>query len=301
MRKTFKGGKAIFTIPPAPVKCAGAPQKIAYLCDDYWKNSLHKVNAEVHYFTPLASIFGVKYYSDALERIADQKGIKRHYNSVLVSVRKGVATFKDTTNNTTYEETYDFLHAVPLMSAPDALKGSPISNQAGFVEVGQDMRHKKYNNIWAIGDCVSLPNAKTAAAVFSQMPVLVHNLNNQILQQNKPTALYDGYSSCPLFVGGNKLLLAEFRDWNDKNGNPQKAIDESFHPGEQNIEKRHYYYITKIMIFCYRLGLKGYWYGKYCIFKPNFNGKFDTRRLYLPAMWTVSLLFFLFLFPLFLL
>ena len=29
-----KGGVAIFTMPPMPIKCPGAPQKIMYLFDD---------------------------------------------------------------------------------------------------------------------------------------------------------------------------------------------------------------------------------------------------------------------------
>lgn len=33
----FKGGNAIFTFPTMPIKCPGAPQKIMYLADDYWR------------------------------------------------------------------------------------------------------------------------------------------------------------------------------------------------------------------------------------------------------------------------
>ena len=35
--KAFKGGTAIFTFPTMPIKCPGAPQKIMYLADDYWR------------------------------------------------------------------------------------------------------------------------------------------------------------------------------------------------------------------------------------------------------------------------
>ncbi len=35
----FKGGKAIFTEPPLPIKCAGAPQKILYLWTDLWRKN----------------------------------------------------------------------------------------------------------------------------------------------------------------------------------------------------------------------------------------------------------------------
>lgn len=35
--QNFKGGKALFVMPPTPIKCAGAPQKIMYLADDIFK------------------------------------------------------------------------------------------------------------------------------------------------------------------------------------------------------------------------------------------------------------------------
>lgn len=35
--ENFKSGKAIFTEPPMPIKCAGAPQKILYLWTDKWR------------------------------------------------------------------------------------------------------------------------------------------------------------------------------------------------------------------------------------------------------------------------
>lgn len=33
--KNFKQGNAIFTFPATPIKCAGAPQKIMYIADEY--------------------------------------------------------------------------------------------------------------------------------------------------------------------------------------------------------------------------------------------------------------------------
>ena len=72
---------------------------------------------------------------------------------------------------------YNFIHITPPMGPPDCLLGSPISDQAGFVDVDKvTMRHKKYNNIFAIGDCSNSPNGKTAAAVAGQSGVIKANL-----------------------------------------------------------------------------------------------------------------------------
>jgi sulfide:quinone oxidoreductase len=35
--ENLKSGKAIFTEPAMPIKCAGAPQKILYLWTDEWQ------------------------------------------------------------------------------------------------------------------------------------------------------------------------------------------------------------------------------------------------------------------------
>ncbi|KAB7500527.1 Sulfide:quinone oxidoreductase, mitochondrial [Armadillidium nasatum] len=36
--KEFKGGNAVFTFPNCPIKCAGAPQKIMYIFEEYQRN-----------------------------------------------------------------------------------------------------------------------------------------------------------------------------------------------------------------------------------------------------------------------
>ena len=69
------------------------------------------------------------------------------------------------------------IHVTPPMGPPDCLVGSPISDQAGFVDVDKfTMRHKTYPNIFAIGDCANSPNGKTAAAVAVQTGVIKANL-----------------------------------------------------------------------------------------------------------------------------
>lgn len=68
------------------------------------------------------------------------------------------------------------LHAVPPMSAPDALtRCKQLINEAGFVDVNQStLQHKKYQNVFAIGDSSGSPNSKTAASageIMSEVPL----------------------------------------------------------------------------------------------------------------------------------
>lgn len=52
------------------------------------------------------------------------------------------------------------------MGPPDVLINSPVSDGVGWVDVDKEtLQHKKYPNVFGIGDCTNLPTSKTAAAV----------------------------------------------------------------------------------------------------------------------------------------
>ena len=111
---------------------------------------------------------------------------------------------------TQVEKSFDLLHVVPPQGPQDCLKGSPIADAAGWVEVDQHtLQHTRYPNIFGLGDCCSAPNSKTAAAARKQVVVVAENL--LAFRSNQPMPLkYDGYGSCPLTVECGKIVLAEF-------------------------------------------------------------------------------------------
>ncbi len=57
--KQLKKGKAVFTQPPMPIKCAGAPQKALYLSAHYWERNRLLDNIHIQFHTALPSLFGV--------------------------------------------------------------------------------------------------------------------------------------------------------------------------------------------------------------------------------------------------
>ena len=71
------------------------------------------------------------------------------------------------------------------------------------------LQHKKYPNIFGIGDVINSPNAKTAAAARKQIVVVVNNLIAS-KELREMTTKYDGYGACPLTVEYGKVVLAEF-------------------------------------------------------------------------------------------
>ena len=77
----------------------------------------------------------------------------------------------DTKERTTRK--FDLLHAVPPMGPHPYIAESGLGDANGYVDCNKHtLRHNKYSNIWGIGDCTSLPCAKTAAAIFSETEVL---------------------------------------------------------------------------------------------------------------------------------
>jgi sulfide:quinone oxidoreductase len=124
---------------------------------------------------------------------------------------------------------YDLLHVTPPMGPPSFIATSPIADKDGWVDVNHvTLRHARFANIFALGDCSNLPTSKTGAAIRKQAPVLGRNL--QASMRGKPlSAKYNGYTSCPPLVTGiGKLVLAEF--------NYNKEPDESF-PVDQSKER----------------------------------------------------------------
>ena len=218
----FQGGNAVFTCPPMPIKCPGAPQKIAYLADDVIKaNASLAATSKVIYATATPGIFGVPTFAAPLREVVKRKGIEARYSHVLTEVRPATkeAVFRVLPASPAHGEgeepreaviPYALLHVTPPMAAPEVVASSPLAAASGFVEVDQySLQHKRFANVFSLGDVSGMPNSKTAAAVRGQAPVLVANLLAQL--DGRPLeARYDGYSCCPLITGYGKVIMAEF-------------------------------------------------------------------------------------------
>ncbi|MDO8907481.1 MAG: TIGR01244 family sulfur transferase [Pseudohongiella sp.] len=208
-------GKAVFTQPPMPIKCAGAPQKALYLAGDHWYRNGLTDSVETHFFNAGAVLFGVKDYVPALQSYIDKYKTKVHYTHKLVKVdgERKRAWFEttDAEGITSMVETdFDMLHVCPPQTAPDFIRSSPLADAAGWIDVDPaTLQHKRYPNIWALGDATNTSNAKTAAAVRVQAPVVAANIISDIAGQAQ-LCQYNGYGSCPLTVERGKIVLAEF-------------------------------------------------------------------------------------------
>lgn len=215
----FKGGTAIFVMPPVPIKCAGAPQKIMYLAENIFRNNGVREKSKVIFATAGKAMFGIPAFGDALNKIRKEKGIEALFLHKLLGVNsdKKKAIFEVTGSDgqvSKQELDYDFLHVVPTMSAHSYVAESGLAfesgDQKGWLAVDKfSLQHLKFSNIFGIGDVTGVPNSKTGAAIRMQAPVVAANVMD-FLRGTQLQAQYDGYSSCPLVTEIGKVMLAEF-------------------------------------------------------------------------------------------
>lgn len=233
----FSGGTALFTQPNTPVKCGGAPQKIAYLAEDYFNISGVRDRVKMIFASANPGIFSVPKYAATLNKVIARKHINTMFRHDLIAVDGEAkrATFKHLDTGETVDVDYDLLHVTPPMSAPDFIKQSPLADGAGWVDVNKaTLQHNRFANVFSLGDCSNLPTSKTGAAIRKQSPVLVANLISQMRGEPLQKS-YDGYSSCPLVTGYSSLVLAEF----DYDLIPQETF-----PFDQS-EERYSMYVFK--------------------------------------------------------
>lgn len=234
--KDFKGGNAVFTHPATPIKCGGAPQKIAYLADDHFRKAGVRDRTNLIFASANAAIFQVKRYADTLTKVVARKGIDARFRHNLTELRPGSkeAVFQHLDTGEITVQPYDMIHVTPPMSSPDFIKRSALANADGWVDVDKNtLQHVRFPNVFSLGDASSLPTSKTGAAIRKQAPVLVRNLLAMKSGQPLP-ASYDGYTACPLVTGYGRLVMAEF----DYDLTPQETF-----PFDQSKERRSMYLV----------------------------------------------------------
>ena len=208
--QSLKKGRAIFTQPPMPIKCAGAPQKALYLSADYWLRHNRLRDIDVAFYNAGGVLFGVADYVPALTEYMKRYNAALNFSQNLIAMNGGAkkAVFKR--NGFEIETSFDMLPVCPSQTAHEFARNSELADASGWIDVDPaTLRHKTFENVYGLGDATNTPNAKTAAGARKQAPVIAENLLHA-LGKGGSTVVYDGYGSCPLTVEKGKIVLAEF-------------------------------------------------------------------------------------------
>ncbi|MDD3769223.1 MAG: NAD(P)/FAD-dependent oxidoreductase [Sulfuricurvum sp.] len=224
--------RVIFTQPSTPIKCGGAPQKMLYLCDDYLKRE--KLDADFIFASAGEKLFSIEEIEASLASVQKRYGnITNKFSHELIRIdpEKKVATFLHKYQvqgeyDKEYEEyemidkeeevaiEYDFIHISPPTAAVDAVADSMLGwqkgNAQGWLEVDREtLQHRRYKNVFGIGDVCGIPIGKTGGTARHQAPIVVKNLVG-VMEGKEPAEKFDGYTVCPLKVSYGEIIMAEF-------------------------------------------------------------------------------------------
>ena len=214
---TAKGGNAVMTLPATPLKCAGAPLKMSFMLRDRLHQAGTLSASKISFQSALGNVFGVKVVNDNVLERWKALGIDVEFSRKLTAIDIGArrATFVSPEGER-QEMPYDFIHVVPPTRAPDAVKNSDLAWKegpfaaGGWLEVDKStLQHRRYPNVFGIGDVNGTPRGKTAATVKKSAPLVAHNLV-QVIAGRQADEAFDGYTSCPLITREGSAMLIEF-------------------------------------------------------------------------------------------
>jgi len=119
-------------------------------------------------------------------------------------------------------QTYDYLHITPSMKADEHLAQSGLTDSNGWIEVEEStLQHKRFSNIFAVGDAAGTSALKTGAAIVDQVKTVVDTIRS-IDEGKKPTVTYEGYGCDTILCTKKKSVLFEAYD---KHKNPLGLLE----------------------------------------------------------------------------
>ena len=218
-RFTDTGGVGLFGRPATEMKCAGAPLKIAFLAEDIARRKGRRDQVQITYNAQNHTLFGLPIVHHRLRQLFDERGIEARYDHVLkaVDTRHRIATYATPAGEV--QTGYDFLNVIPPMRAPAVIRESGLSwadrwSDQGWIEVDPEtLRHRRFANVFGVGDILGVPKGKTAASAKWHQPVVEDHLVSEIAG-GEGTARFSGYTSCPMITRIGRAMLIEF-DYSD--------------------------------------------------------------------------------------
>ena len=178
---------------------------------------------------PWPTIFGIPAVDDELVEVARRFGI-----TVLTGTRVRLIDPDERVLHLDQggRETrlpYDLLHLAPRHRAPDwlavdglerpaakhSVTGVPVDDSAldahvaGMIDVDPaTLAHRRHPNVWGLGDAADVAASRSGGALRKQVAVVADNIARR--RARRPLVTYDGYSTAPITVGQDRLVLAEF-------------------------------------------------------------------------------------------
>jgi len=203
----FEGGKLVVSVTEMPIKCPVAPLEFAFLADSYFRERGMRPKVDIEYVTPLPGAFTKPVASKMLDSALESRGIKltAEFDTGEVDGDRGKILSYDGK-----QVDYDLLVTVPTTMGSEAIERSEMGDELAFIPTDpRTLQHRKYEDIFVIGDATDLPTSKAGSVAHFQGDILTENIMHHIAGEPLDPA-FDGHANCFVESGGGKALLIDF-------------------------------------------------------------------------------------------
>jgi sulfide:quinone oxidoreductase len=202
----FRGGRIVLLTAAPAYKCPAAPYEAAMLIDGLLRRRGRRSAAEIelHSAEPGPMPVAGPQVSAGVRSMVEQKGIAYHPGHQIARAEGRRVHFTD---GAAVE--FDLLVYVPPVRPPDAIAGSGLADETGWVRVDRHTLETRFPGVHAIGDVTLIPLSTgkplPRAGVFAhgQAEAVARNVARAV-EGRAPDARFDGRGSCYVETGSGR-------------------------------------------------------------------------------------------------
>ena len=218
--RELRSGRVVFTVPPEPAPCGATALKPLFMACDHWRRAGVLADIEVHLVLPGPTPRGLSGPDARLERILAAYDVEVHREATVTGLGDREVTIGSATGARVLGDVA-FAHVVPHYRAPRWVVDGGLAGEHPAGLVGIDpltLRHRRYPDIWSIGDVADIATPSSGGALRKQVAVLAANL--AAVRDGGDLEHYDGYTVMPITTSRRRLMLGEV----DRDGRPQPTV-----------------------------------------------------------------------------
>jgi sulfide:quinone oxidoreductase len=203
--REFRSGRIVLGSTPGsrlPVPVCETAFTLSRIFEDEIRSGEIKVS--VIFPHSLEQAFGGAKLHRELEDGFAQRGIAVHYNIPITEV-----TGSEVLSSDKHRIAYDLLLLVPPFGGWTMMRDLGITDDEDFIKVDEKMRVEGSANVYAVGDCVSLPGPKLAHMAVNQAEVAAANIISEI-NGEAPTAEYEHDIAAIIDSGGPESIFIRY-------------------------------------------------------------------------------------------
>ncbi|WP_237571121.1 NAD(P)/FAD-dependent oxidoreductase [Mycolicibacterium lacusdiani] len=209
--REMRSGRAVFTVPRAPVSCTGTTIKPLFLAAAHWKRAGRLGDIDITLIVDRAGLVDVPDLDDRLGRCLDDLNVEVLHRTSVTAVDPERNELTVTGPDGERLVPYDLLHLVPPFRGPTWLADSGLtdSDRHGVIDVDPGtFRHRTHPDVWAVGDGAGVDTDPSGGALRRQVKILVGNV--LAARSGRSMDTYDGYTVAPVATDAHLLIAGEF-------------------------------------------------------------------------------------------